>query len=248
MANRVKGNKAKSGKGTEKQDNTELLESPEALRDTLVGKTGSFFKSKKNQNLVLGIGAALALAIAGVFGYTYYIESQNEAAQNDMFQAIFYFETDSLNRALNGDGNNYGFLEIIDEYSGTEAANLAHYYAGVSFLKQGQYDEAVEHLRDFSSSDLLVQARAYALIGDAYMEQENYQQAAEYYKQAANYKPNEFFTPQYLVKAAMAHEAAGDLATAAETYGRIVEEYPESAEYQQALKQETRLESMAAAQ
>jgi len=248
MANRVKGNKAKSGKGTEKQDNTELLESSEALRDTLVGKTGSFFKSKKNQNLVLGIGAVLALAIAGVFGYTYYIESQNEAAQNDMFQATFYFESDSLNLALNGDGNNYGFLEIIDEYGGTEAANLASYYAGVSYLKQGQYDAAVDYLSDFSSSDFLVQARAYALIGDAYMEQENFQQAADYYEQAANYKPNEFFTPQYLVKAGLAYEAIGDYATAAESYSQIVEEYPESAEYQQALKQQTRLESMAAAQ
>jgi tetratricopeptide (TPR) repeat protein len=248
MANRVKGNKAKSAKGTEKHDNTELLESSEALRDTLVGKTGSFFKSKKNQNLVLGVGAALALAIAGVFGYTYYIESQNEAAQNDMFQAIFYFESDSLNLALNGDGNNYGFLEIIDEYGGTEAANLAHYYAGVSYLKQGQYSDAVDHLSDFSSSDLLVQARAYALIGDAYMEQENFQQAADYYEQAANYKPNEFFTPQYLVKAGLAYESMGDFSAAADSYGRIVEEYPESAEYQQALKQQTRLESMAAAQ
>ena len=246
MANRVKGNKAKSGKGAQKQESSELLESPDALRDTLVGKTGSFFKSKKNQNIVLGLGTALAIAIASVFGYTYYIESQNEAAQNDMFQAIFYFESDSLNRALNGDGNNYGFLEIIDEYGGTEAANLAHYYAGVSFLKQEQYDDAIVHLSDFSSSDLLVQARAYALIGDAYMEQEDFQQAADYYERAANYKPNEFFTPQYLVKAALAYEAMGDHSTAAETYGQVVEEYPESAEYQQALKQQTRLESMAA--
>jgi len=89
MANRVKGNKAKSSKATENHENTELLENPDALRDTLVGKTGTFFKSKKNQNIVLGIGAALALVIAGVFGYTYYIETQNETAQNDMFQAIF---------------------------------------------------------------------------------------------------------------------------------------------------------------
>jgi tetratricopeptide (TPR) repeat protein len=248
MANRVKGIKAKSGKGAQKQDNSELLENPDALRDTLVGKTGSFFKSKKNQNIVLGLGIALALAIASAFGYTYYMESQNEAAQNDMFQAIFYFESDSLNQALNGDGNNYGFLEIIDAYGGTEAANLAHYYAGVSFLKQEQYDDAIVHLSDFSSSDLLVQARAYALIGDAYMEQENFRQAADYYERAANYKPNEFFTSQYLAKAALAYEATGDYSAAAETYNQIVEEYPESAEYQQALKQQTRLESMAVTQ
>lgn len=248
MANRVKGSKVRSGKGSEHHDNTELLESSEALRDTLVGKTGSFFKSKRNQNLVLGIGAAFALVIAGIFGYTYYIESQNEAAQDEMFQAIFYFESDSLNLALNGDGNNYGFLEIIDEYGGTEAANLAYFYAGAAFLEQGSYDQAVEHLSEFSSSDYLLQARAYSLTGDAYMELENFQQAASYYERAADYKPNQFFTPQYLTKAALAYEAADNFTAAAESYGRIVEEFPNAAEYQQALKQQTRLQSLAAGQ
>ncbi|WPP48845.1 tetratricopeptide repeat protein [Catalinimonas niigatensis] len=248
MANRVKGNKQNSARGSEKHDSTELLESPDALRETLVDKTGSFFKSKKNQNLALGIGAAIALAIAGVFGYTYYMESQNVAAQDEMFQAVFYFEADSLDRALNGDGNNYGFLEIIDEYGGTEAANLSHYYAGVAYLKQGNFNEAIDHLESFNTSDMLVQARAHALIGDAYMELENYQQAVNAYQEAIDYKPNRFFTPQYLTKAALAYEEIGNYSAAAESYGRIVEEFPESAEYQQALKQQTRLQSLASDQ
>ena len=248
MANRVKGNKQNSARSSERHNNTELLESPDALRETLVDKTGSLFKSKRNQNIVLGIGAAIALAIAGVFGYTYYMDSQNKAAQDEMFQAVFYFEADSLNRALNGDGNNYGFLEIIDEYGGTEAANLAHYYAGVAYLRQENFNEAIEHLESFSSSDMLIQARANALIGDAYMELEDYQQAVNAYEKAIEYKPNRFFTPQYLVKAALAYEEMGNYSAAAESYGRIVEEFPEAAEYQQALKQQTRLQSLASGQ
>jgi tetratricopeptide (TPR) repeat protein len=248
MANRVKGNKQNSAKSSERHHSTELLESPDALRETLADKTGSFFKSKKSQNIMLGIGAAVALAIAGVFGYTYYMDSQNVAAQDEMFQAVFYFEADSLDRALNGDGNNYGFLEIIDEYGGTEAANLAHYYAGIAYLKQEKFNEAIEHLESFSASDMLVQARADALIGDAYMELENYQQAVNAYNKAIDYKPNRFFTPQYLVKSALAYEEMGNYSAAAESYGRIVEEFPEAAEYQQALKQQTRLQSLASGQ
>lgn len=248
MANRVKGNKQKSAKGSEKHDSTELLESSDALRETLVDKTGTFFKNKRNQNVAVGIGVAIALVIAGVFGYTYYMDSQNAAAQDEMFQAVFYFEADSLNLALNGDGNNYGLLEIIDEYGGTEAANLAHYYAGIAYLRQGEFNEAIDHLGSFSASDMLVQARAYSLMGDAYMELENYQEAVSYYNRAADYKPNRFFTPQYLVKAALAYEEMGNYEQAISSYDRIIEEFPEATEYQQALKQQTRLQGLASEQ
>jgi tetratricopeptide (TPR) repeat protein len=245
MANRVKGKKANKARGPQNQENTELLESPDALRETLVDKTGSFFQNKKNQNLVLGIGAALALIIAGVFGYTYYIDSQNEAAQQEMFQAVFYLEAEDYEQALNGDGNNFGFLEIIDEFGGTDAANLSRYYAGIAFLEQGEFNDAIDQLEQFKASDMLVQARALSLIGDAYMELGKLEQAASYYERAADYNPNRFFSPQYLTKAAIAHEELGNTTAAAEAYGRIVEEYPESAEYQQALKHQTRLESLA---
>lgn len=244
MANRVKGKNTKKAKSAEHSKH-ELLESPEALRSTLITSTEDFFKKKKNQRIFLGIGVAVALIIAGIFGYQYYQSNQNQIAQEEMFQAVFYFEADSLNKALNGDGNNYGFLEIIDEFGGTEAANLAHFYAGVSYLKQGEYENAIGHLQDFSASDYLLQARAYALIGDAYMELEQYDEAAQHYEKAADYKPNRFFTPGYLEKAAMAYEAKGDYKAAADRYQRITEEFPTSTAYQEALKHVARLEGLA---
>lgn len=244
MANRVKGNRTQKAKNAE-QSQHELLESPEALRSTLITSTEDFFSKKKNQRIFLGIALAVALIVAGIFGYQYYMSNQNEIAQEEMFQAVFYFEADSLNKALNGDGNNYGFLEIIDEFGGTKAANLAHFYAGISYLKQGEHENAIEHLQEFSASDYILQARAYALIGDAYMEMEQYDQAAQHYEKAADHNPNRFFTPGYLEKAAMAYEAKGDYKTAAELYNRIIEEFPASTAYQEALKQKARLEGLA---
>src|SRR5690606_3114897 len=138
-------------------------------------------------------------------GFNYYKNNLNQEAQNQMFQAVFYFEADSLDRALNGDGNNLGFLDIAAEYGITKAGNLANYYAGVSYLKQGKYELARLYLEDFSSDDLLVQARAYSLIGDAYMEEKNYEEAAKFYHKAAEYKPNKTFTPIYLMKEALAY-------------------------------------------
>ncbi|MDH4298453.1 MAG: cytochrome C biosynthesis protein, partial [Cyclobacteriaceae bacterium] len=150
----------------------ELLENPEALKEKLAGAE-TWIES--NPRTVIGIVSAILLIIGGYFGFNYYKESQNVLAQKEMFQAVFYFEADSLDKALNGDGNNLGFLAIIEDYGITDAGNLSNYYAGVCFLKQGKYALARLYLEDFSSDDLLVQARAYSLLGDTYMEENNYE-------------------------------------------------------------------------
>lgn len=235
---------AKSKKKGKPSTGEELIENPEVLAEQ-ISKTEEFLE--KNKIAVFTVGGILAAVIAAYFFFNYWLTNQNQTAQNEMFQAVYYFEADSLDKALEGDGNNYGFLEIIEEYGITEAANLAHYYAGASFLKKGEYISAVDHLSEFSSSDLLVQARAYALIGDANMEMENFEEAIKYYNRAADYKPNEYTTPVYLMKAALVYEKLEDYQSALECYNKIVENYVSASEYQTARKHKARLESKAKA-
>jgi TolA-binding protein len=223
------------------QKSEELIENPEALAEQ-ISKTEEFLE--KNKRMVLVVGGAIAVVVAAYFLYNYWVTNQNENAQNEMFQAVYYFEADSLDLALEGDGNNYGFLQIIDNYGMSEAANLAHYYVGATYLKKGQYIAAIEHLEKFSSDDLLVQARAYCLIGDANMEMGNAKEAADYYMMAADYKPNEFVSPIYLMKAAVAYEALEDYESALDCYDTIVSEYVKSNEYQTARKHKARLEGI----
>ena len=218
----------------------DLLENPDALADQL-SKTEEFINA--NKTLVLGLGAIIVLLVAGYFGFNTYKDSQNEKAQNDMFQAIYYFESDSLDLALNGDGINYGFLKIIDEYSITDAANLANFYAGSAYLKQGSFKSAILYLEDFTANDLLIQGRAYSLIGDANMELDEYNEAANYYEKAANYEANKFFSPRYLMKAAAAYENANDLESAKKAYAKVIEKYWDSAEVQNAKKFKAKLET-----
>lgn len=218
----------------------ELLENPEALKEKLVGAE-TWVES--NSKVVIGIGAVILLIVAGYLGFTWYKNSQNTQAQKEMFQAVYYFEADSLDKALNGDGNNLGFLAIIDDYGFSDAANLANYYAGASFLKQGKFEVARLYLQDFSSSDLLIQARAYSLIGDTYMEEEKYQDAASFYSKAANYEPNKYFSPIYLMKEALAYEKLNQNDKAKETYDKVITQYWDSGEYQNARKLKARLES-----
>ena len=119
---------------------------------------------------------------------------------------------------------------------------MANYYAGVSYLKQGKFELARLYLEDFSADDLLIQARAYSLVGDSYMEEEKYDDAAKYYNKAANYKPNKYFSPTYLMKEALAYEKLNQNDKAREAYDKIISQYWDSSEYQNARKFKARLE------
>lgn len=211
----------------------EILESPEVLAEKLQVAESWI---EEHSRVAFGVALVALLVVGGYFGYRYYLNSQDDEAQRQMFQAVYYFEADSLDLALNGDGNNLGLVDIADEYGKTDAGNLASFYAGASYLKQGKYELARLYLEDFKSNDLLVQARAYSLLADAYMEEENYGKAAEFYSKAANYKPNKFYTPTYLMKEALAYEKMNDTEKAKQAYQKIIDNYGESAELPNARK------------
>jgi len=233
---------AKGKKKVKPTKGEELLENPQALAEQL-NKTEQFLE--QNRKMVLIVGGAIAVVVGLYFLYNYFTTTRNDTAQKELFQAVYYFEADSLDKALNGDGNNYGFLQIIDKYGMTKAANLSHYYVGASYLKKGEYQSAIDHLGKFSSSDLLIQGRAYGLMGDAYMESDDLKSAVKFYEKAADYNANEYTSPTYLIKAAVAYEEMQDYKSAYKCYSTIVENYVNSSEYQTARKHKSRLESKA---
>jgi predicted negative regulator of RcsB-dependent stress response len=222
-----------------KEENKDLLENAEVIQEKLEGIENW---AERNPKIIIGLAAAVLLIAGGIFGWRYYIGTQENLAQKEMFQAVRYFESDSLNLALNGDGNNLGFLQIIEDYGVTDAGNLANFYAGAIYLKQGKFPLAIVYLKDFKANDLLVQARAYSLVGDAYMEQKNFEEASEWYNKASDYKPNKQFTPNYLLKAALAYEKLNKNDKAIEVYQKIIDKYWESSEVQYAKKYKARLE------
>ena len=225
-------------KGKKQEDG--VLESAEVLAEQ-ISKSEQFLEDHKVA--VFSIAGVVAIVLASFFGYKYYIENQNSLAQDEMFQAVYYFEQDSLDLALNGDGNYYGFLDVIENYGATEAGNLANFYVGSIYMKKGSYTSAVPFLEDFSSNDYVIQARAYSLLGDSYMQQEDFSEAANYYSKAAAYKPNEYFTPVYLLKAGLAYEKLEDYSNASKQYETIVNQFGKSNEVDKAKKYKARLQS-----
>lgn len=232
----------KQTKNTQSGHKHELLENPEEIKGRL--ERGEAF-IKKNSKIVGGAIAGVILLIAGILYIQIDTQNKNIKAQAEMFQAVYYFEQDSIEFALNGDGSNAGFLKIIDDYGRTDAANLAHFYVGSIYLSQGEFQKAVDHLKEFSADDFFVQARAHALLGDAYMELDNTKDAIAAYKRAIDHKENKFFAPRYLSKLAVAYEEAGDLDNAIKAYAEIEDKYFEAFEYTNARKHKARLEGLA---
>ncbi|NOT74583.1 MAG: tetratricopeptide repeat protein [Cyclobacteriaceae bacterium] len=223
-------------KNEEKKD---ILENSEVIAAKVEGAEHWI---EENPKIVFGILGVIVLIVGGYFGYRYWNQSQDTLAQSEMYQAVRYFEADSLNLAMDGDGNNLGFKQVIDDYPMTSAGNLANFYAGAICLKQGKFQLAIFYLEDFKSDDELVQARAYSLAGDANMELKNYEDAATSYMKASDYKPNKSFTPTYLMKAALAFEKSSQNDKAIKAYQRVIDEYWESGEIQNAKKYKARLD------
>ena len=98
----------------------------------------------KNKKAIIGAILAIIIIIAGIVMYkNLYAEPREEKAQAALFKGQEYFEADAFAEALNGDSIGYvGFIKIADQYSGTDAANLAKAYAGLCYAHLGKFDEA----------------------------------------------------------------------------------------------------------
>lgn len=220
---------AKNQKPTKKQEHHMSV-------GEVVEKTEDFVT--KYQKPILIAISVIVLAVLIFFGYKkLYSEPRNEEALSQMYMAEQQFQIDSFSLALNGEpGSYYGFLQIIDDFGSTDAGNLAQYYAGVCQLQIGNFDEAIKHLKKYSSSDEVIQAKAYAAIGDAYVELSNYNEAASYFMKAANHKDNTY-AAAYLMKAAMVYEQLNRYSDAIKAYERVRESYPNTIEAQEAEKE-----------
>ncbi|MDT8400863.1 MAG: tetratricopeptide repeat protein [Bacteroidales bacterium] len=176
-------------------------------------------------------GLAVIAVVVGIFWLVNRrMDKKSEEALSQMYVAEDYFQIDSLNLALYGDGNYLGFIDIADEYKLTRPGNLANYYAGLCFLWTGQYEDAIDYLEKFKKRDQTISIEAIGCIGDAYVELGDLDKGIDYYLRAADYSESSFYTPLYLLKAGQLYELEGRYDKALALYERIKEEYPESSE------------------
>ena len=213
----------------------------ESIEDSL-SKTELFIE--QNQKMLLSILAGIIIVVGAVLAYQQFIVKPKEAeAHTTMFRAELYFQKDSFNLALNGNDSFQGFLSVADEFGGTDAGNLAHYYAGICYLQTGKFEEAINELDDYSGSDVMTACMALGAKGDALMELGKTAEAVEMYIKAAGKHENRFSSPMYLMKAGNAYEDLGQNDKALEVYKKIRSEYFQTSEGREMEKYIARLEA-----
>ena len=199
----------------------------------------------KNQKYILGFLVFVAVATVSYLMYQKFIaEPKQVEAANELFVAQQNFQkatddatgtkSDSLfNLVLKGSEGKQGVVEIANEYSGTDAGNLANYYAGIAYLNTKKYAEAITSLEKFSSKDVMLSTLAKGAIGDAYAQQNKQKEALEFYIKAADANKNDFTRPRYLLKAGKTALALGNKADALKYFTDIKDNYEATPEAQQ---------------
>lgn len=201
---------------------------PEVETNDALLKMQSFWQ--KNQKGLIGLLVAIVVIVGGYFGYQQLVvKPKEEKAGEAIYKAQRYFSTDSLRKALDGDGINKGFVYITKNYGGTKSGNLAKYYAGVCYLRLGDFNNAVTYLKDFSTDAQQIQLVAYGCLGDAYSELGKKSEAIDAYKKAAKtFEKDEANSSEYLFRAALLSEVSGNTKDALELYKQLKDKYPKT--------------------
>ena len=231
----------KSKKFSDKNDSTNSSATADVFESLDTGASKAENIVAKYQNYIIIFIGLITISVLGYLGYLSYIfePSKNEAS-SELNQSQYYFnlalnETDSpavsdslFLLALEGGEGRYGFLDIISNYSGTPAAEIAEYSAGMIYIKLKNYKQAIHHLKKFNSKDILLSSIALGSIGDSYLNLNKPKLSLEYYEKAFSLNSNDFSTPKYLFKAAIVSNSLNLNKKALNYFKRIVNEFPNS--------------------
>ncbi|MEP7163646.1 MAG: tetratricopeptide repeat protein [Ferruginibacter sp.] len=190
---------------------------------------------------IIYAGSAIILLIGGWYAYKNFIVLPKEKKASEMIfpaetlfdkMASSGFNKDSVSLVLNG-GNNggtnlTGILKVISQYGGTPAGNRAKYIAGASYLQIKEFDKAIKYLKEFDGNGAdQVQSKTYIMLGHAYSEKKNTDEALSYYKKAATVNTkDESITPYALLMAASYADASGKNKEAIDLFKELKDKYP----------------------
>lgn len=207
-----------------------------AAQEQSLNKQEELFLKFRKQILIAV--AAVIVIIAGIVAYNTFVAGPRETkASTAIAKAQDAFAQNDYQKALNGDKTQEGFLAVIENYGGTDAANLAKLYAGLCYASLNKWQEAVKYLDDFSTQgDAMISPAATAALGNALAHTGDIDKAISTLRKAASMADSESeegvnnsLSPSFLIQAARLLESQGKTADALAIYNEIKNKYVNSA-------------------
>ncbi len=210
------------------KQNNKAAESKNVEFEELTSTEGFFDKYK---NILIYSGIGIVVVLLGILLYQKFVSEPNDIeSQDEIYNALYDFEKDSLETAANGTDDYIGFEEAADSYSGTSGGDIANYSMGIISMERGEFDVALDYFSECDFEDVMVGSMCLGLQGDCNVELDEYEKAAELFEKAAAREVNEFTSPMYLKKAGLTYEELGQYDKAIVAYTKIKDEFPQSSE------------------
>ena len=211
----------------------EFAKQDEQLQEVNEALTGAGKWIEDNSNLISWIVCGIAIVIMGIIALNRYVlQPRALDASNENAKAVVYFMAEDWDKALNGDDAEcIGFEEIARKYKFYQQGKLAALYAGICYFEKGEFEDAAKYLKKFSADDLNIDPAACQLLGDAYVELQEYGKAVKAFESAAK-SGNDIIAPMSLKKAGIVYLHEGQKANANKAFETIKADYPTSIEAQ----------------
>lgn len=201
---------------------------------------------EKHKNTVSIAVIAVLVIVGGLLGYRkWVVEPRAKEAQDMIWKAQYYFEIDSLDLALNGDGNFLGFADVADQYGSTATGQLAKFYIAVINHQKGDYESALQYYKEADLGDDVLRVMATGNQGDVLVELGRPEEALAQFMKAADMVKSDYTTPMFLMKAGILYQQQNDWKNAAKCFERISRDYPMSPDAATARKYGARAQAMA---
>lgn len=187
-----------------------------------------------NRKLVIGISiGVLVIAVLLFFIKARLEESSKEdsiKASVSISRVLQYYQEGNYQVALNGDSVKtvrgekvIGLIEIVKKYEGTDQGKYAALYTASAYLNLNKPQEAKKYFEiALKSPAKIVQEGANAGLATIYEMEGKYQEAANYYEQAALIAVELGLKNRYQFFQALCLEKAGDKEKAEKLYREVI--------------------------
>lgn len=119
------------------------------------------------------------------------------------------------------------YQQVAKEY-GYDAGNNATLMAATLLYKKGEYQQAIDQLKNYSPKEAIVGAAAKSLEGDCYVNLKNYDEAVKCFDSAISISDNNsYYTPLFMIKKATVLREQGKYADEVKVLESIRDNYPE---------------------